>query len=442
MKRRHLLKYGTLAAWGYGLGACNRLPALLPSQNTSATTDSTALSLAIASPEKETLNLGYVANLAIAPWLVAQAEGFFRRYGLQVKLYPQADPQAVEQGLLESRFDAAITSFTTPLIYQLKTPAVDLVALMQIYRHGGVFCGHQRLWDANIRSGVDYVNLGEFATNYRHYVRALPEAQRAFAVDDPHSVTAYLYRYWWAAMGFHPDRDLALQTFAPTELHHKLQAGLIQGYCSQEPWGQQAIAQGAGFVQYLSGDIWQGHPGPTVTTSAGWLAAHPNTAKALIAATLEGCQYCQDPTNATSVGSVLGAELGIDPTGITALLGGQYFYGGLGDRPLPRRDSPIWYGQGEQLAPPDQANYCWQSHGLWLLTQMVRWRHFNLRQYPDNAEALVAKAYPTAPYDEVAGAFSLRLPPEPIKSELHFIDRRAFLPNQVDSYLTQFEIRT
>ncbi|BAW95863.1 nitrate transport protein, NrtC like protein [[Synechococcus] sp. NIES-970] len=441
MKRRHLLKYGAFAAWGYGLTACAQLPEMgWPTNSAPSATEESGPRLDLPTPEKQTLNVGYVANLAIAPWLVAQEQGFFAQYGLEVQFYPQADQEAVEQGLLEARFDAAITAFTTPLIYQLKTPAVNLVALMQLYRHGGVFCGRQRTWDSNIRAGIDYANFPEFAAAYRSYVRALPD--KTFAVDDQYSVAAYLYRYWWAEMGFHPDRDLELLAFAPTELHHKLQAGVVQGYCSQEPWGQQAIANGAGFVQYLSGDVWQGHPGPVITTSAGWLETNPNTAKALIAATLEGCQYCQNPLNATTVGALFATNLGLEPTQIIALLGGEYFYGGIGDRPIPRRDSPIWFGQGGQLPTPDQANYCWQSHGLWLLTQMVRWQHFNLRTYPENALEVVAAAYPTEIYEEIAPAFGLRLPPEPLKSELHFIDQRAFLPNQVDSYLNQFEIRT
>ncbi|MBV5260705.1 ABC transporter substrate-binding protein [Synechococcus moorigangaii CMS01] len=442
MKRRYLLKYGTLTIGGYGLTACGQLPQRFrfPANSKGTAPEPPWPRINLPALEKQTLNLGYVANLAIAPWLVAQAQNFFTQYGLTVKFYPQVDQQAVDQGLLEARFDAAITSFTTPLIYQLKSPKVDLVALMQIHRHGGVFCGHQQVWDNNIRAGIDYANFAEFATAYRDYVRTLPE--KTFGLDDPYSVTAYLYRYWWAALGFHPERDLKLMTFAPTELRDKLQAGLIQGYSSQEPWGQVAIAKGAGFIQYLSGDIWQGHPGPVITTSAGWLQKNPNTAKALIAATLQGCQYCQDPINASTVGNLLGTELGLDPTEISALLGGQYFYGGAGDRPIQRRDSPLWFGQGGQLISPDQANYCWQSHGLWLLTQMVRWQHFNLRRYPDNAAAVVAAAYPTEPYGAIASKFGLRLPPEPLKSEIRFIDQRAFFPNQVASYLNQFKIRT
>ncbi|WP_216820579.1 CmpA/NrtA family ABC transporter substrate-binding protein [Synechococcus sp. BDU 130192] len=443
MKRRHLLKYGTFAAWGYGLTACNRLPdtVRLPGRSAKqANLESTPPVLDLSAPEKQTLTLGYVPDLAIAPWLMALTQGFFEQYGLEVELYPQVDQQAVEQGLLESRFDAAITSFSTPLIYQLKSPRVDLVALMQIHRHGGVFCGRQQTWADNIRSGIDYANFAEFAAAYRDYVRALPE--KTFGVDHDYSTTAYLYRYWWAALGFHPDRDLELVTFAPTELRHKLQAGLIQGYCSQEPWGQEAIATDSGFIQYLSGDIWQGHPGPVITTSAGWLEENPNTAKALIAATLQGCQYCQDPTNAATIGPLLASNLDLDPAALTALFSGQYFYGGDGDRPIARRDSPIWFDQGRRITAPDQANYCWQSHGLWLLTQMVRWRHFELRQYPQNARELVAAAYPSEPYGAIAQGFGLRLPPESFKSEIHFIDQRAFLPNQVASYLNQFKIRT
>ncbi|NJN73762.1 MAG: ABC transporter substrate-binding protein [Limnothrix sp. RL_2_0] len=443
MKRRHLLKYGTYAACGYGLTACQQFTkGKTPRQDSSAeaTPLLTAPADSFGTPEKKKLALGYEPTISIAPWMVAIEQGYFEKYGLEVSLYKQPTAAEVEQGLVESRFDAAITPFSTPLINQLKSPRIDFVALMQVHRHGSAITLGQEAWDNNIRSGIDYANFEEFADAYRDYLRSQPS--KSFGVDNLYSVGAYVYRYWWAAMGFHPELDIELLEFAPTQLRYKLQAKAIQGYGSTDPWGQQAIEKRLGYTAYHTGEIWQGHPGAVVTASSGWVEENPNTAKALIAATLMGCQYCQDAVNGSTVAKLLSEPLDTHSSNIKTLLDGQYFYGGSGDRPISRKDSPIWFDLGQRLTPPDNANYCWQSHGLWLLTQMTRWQHFELRSYPDNAETLVEAAYPTKPYADVAKAFSISLPKKSSKTEAPLIDQRGFDPDQPVRYLNQFKIRT
>lgn len=445
MKRRHLLKYGTVAACGYGLAACqNILERTQPAPSSTQVTTVPPLNLKnpdiFRTPEKTTLALGYAPTIAILPWLVAIEEGFFEKFDLEVKLYKQPDLAEVERGLLEGRFDAAITPFSLPLINQLKNPRVDFTALMQLHRHGSVFTLSQATWREQIRSGIDYSNFEEFARDYRPYVRSLEEP--TFAVDNLYSTAAYLYRYWWAALGFHPELELDIQEFSPTQLHHKLGANAVHGYCSQEPWAQASVEKRKGYIGYLANEIWRGHPGSVITASAGWVEEHPNTAKALIAASLLGCHYCQDTQNARQVASLGSEPIGTHPSNIRTVLDGEYFYGGDGDRPIQRKDSPIWFDLGKRLREPDHANYCWQSHGVWLLTQMARWQHFDLTTYPKNGSDVVARAYPNVPYKSVAEAFEITVPTEFAQLEQPFIDQRRFTPEEPLRYLNQFKIRT
>ncbi len=444
MKRRHFFKYGTFAACGYGLAACGK-NSRFPLRKKTVITENPINSLSpsqLEELEKSTLALGYAPSADVAPWLVAIEQGFFAQYGLEVSLYKQANQQEVEQGLLESRFDAAITSFSLPLINQLKKPKIDMVALMQVHRHGGAITLGQKTWDNNVRSGIDYANFAEFAPAYLKYVRSL--ADKTFGIDNPYSVQAYLYRYWWAEIGLHPELELELLELPPTQLSYKLQSGEIHGYMSNEPWAQAAIAQEAGFIGYLSEDVWRGHPGSVIAATAGWLETNPNTAKALIAATLMGCQYCQNAGNAEAIAALLQDPLGVEPQIIAGIFSGQYPYGGfdISRRPVPRKNY-VWHGSGRRLVPPDHANYCWQSQGLWLLSQMVRWHHFNLSEYPENATEIVAAAYPQEPYREVAKAMTIELPDQVNKTEAahQFIDNREFVPENTVAYLNQFKIR-
>ena len=55
-------------------------------------------------------------------------------------------------------------------------------------------------------------------------------------------------RYWLAAAGVHPDRDVRLVSIPPPLMVDSLQAGLVDGFCVGEPWNSLAAARGLGTI--------------------------------------------------------------------------------------------------------------------------------------------------------------------------------------------------
>ena len=55
-------------------------------------------------------------------------------------------------------------------------------------------------------------------------------------------------RYWLAAAGVHPDRDVRLVAIPPPLMVDSLRAGLVDGFCVGEPWNSLAVAQGLGRI--------------------------------------------------------------------------------------------------------------------------------------------------------------------------------------------------
>jgi ABC-type nitrate/sulfonate/bicarbonate transport system substrate-binding protein len=45
-----------------------------------------------------------------------------------------------------------------------------------------------------------------------------------------------LLRYWLAAAGIDPDKDVHLETIPPAQMVADLKTGSIDGYCVGEPW--------------------------------------------------------------------------------------------------------------------------------------------------------------------------------------------------------------
>jgi nitrate/nitrite transport system substrate-binding protein len=314
--------------------------------------------------------------------------------------------------------------------------------------NGGAITLSDKAWQAGLRPGVEYSQFSEFGRDYAEYIRRERPKPLQYGIESPASMDALLFRYWLAAMALDPDREVALVAYAPNQMEYKLQAGSIDGYAGSTPWNQKAIAAGKGFAAYLSRDIWKGHPSKILATMQGWLDKHPQTAEALIAAVVEACQFCDRPQNQEEVAQILASEsyLNLDPALITPALSGQYLLSNR-DRSRYTLDRPdvnlFHFKETNYLTPPDHANYLWQSHAVWTLTQLVRWRLVDPKTYPQDAAKQIAKLYPLAPYKKVAEVVGFKIPQGTLKpeSENLFVDRRGFDPAQPLAYLTQFTLR-
>ena len=64
-----------------------------------------------------------------------------------------------------------------------------------------------------------------------------------FAVVHPHSGHNYELRYWLAACGIDPERDIEIVIVPPPLMADALGAGRIDGYCVGEPWNTAAVAE-------------------------------------------------------------------------------------------------------------------------------------------------------------------------------------------------------
>lgn len=439
MKRRQVLKYGTLGTASCLIAACQG-EFLAPHSGPAGEATFAPL-------EKSNLTLGFLPVADAAPLIVAREKGLFARYGLTVNLSRQSTWADIEQGLLTWRFDAAQAPFALPLSVQLGAQAAPLISLMVLNLNGGAITLGKQAWQAGIRPGPDYTNFPEFASSFRDYLRRTSEPLK-FATDSPISMDSYLCRYWLAAMGINPELEIEWLEFPPFQVSNKLQAGIVRGYCGGDPWHQQSVRQQAGFVPYTNRDIWQGHPSKVLAAMDGWVKKYPATARALVAALLAACQFCDRPENRSEVAGLLSQSqyLNLDASFIEPSLGGQYLYSTLAgeEKTASVPDFQIFHFQETSyLKPPNQANYPWRSQAIWVLTQMIRWHQLDLSEYPPDADQLLAKIYPVAIYEEVARALGIALPKEQMKIEpaAVFIDRRQFDPGQPVAYLHQFGIR-
>ena len=112
-----------------------------------------------------------------------------------------------------------------------------------------------------------------------------------------------------------------------------LKAGTMDGYCVGEPWNQRAVFDKAGYTATVDRDVWQGHPEKVLGTMQGWIDANPNTAKTLVAAVIEACEYCDVRDNRLEVVEIISrrpyVNAKVDYAKASML--GTYNYGGFDD---------------------------------------------------------------------------------------------------------------
>lgn len=445
MERRKFLKYGSLAAVGLTAAACNS-GNWFGDRSRDRTSDSSE-SADFGKLEKTYLTLGIVPVTNCAPLVIAQEKGFFERYGLTVGFSKKANWDVLQEGLLDGSLDGAQAPFGMPMLAQLGAEEAPMVSLMLLNVNDGSITLAEKAWQAGIRSSLDYFSFQDFADSYRKYLRRFEEPP-GFGIDSPGSMANYLSRYWFSAIGINPDLDLELAEIPPSQMIFKLQAGEIGGYSVGSPWNQLAVREKAGFVTYVNRDIWQGHPGYVLATMEPWIEENPTTARALVAAILEACQFCDRPENTTEIAQILSDSRYVDAeTGlIQSVLGRSYDYGGFDgqERVVDIPDYTIFHFQEtDYLKKPDSANYPWQSYGTWLLTQMIRWNQLDLYDYPKDADERIEQIYPVEIYEEVAKALNLEIPSDRMKVEPPdaFIDRQQFDPSEPVAYLNKFDIR-
>ena len=442
MKRRQFIKYSSLGIASSGITACTQGNLdFLHSPEIPFKSNNKFGSL-----EKNNLILGFVPTTDAAPLIIAQEKGLFERYGLEVILKRQASWEAIEKGLLSWQLDAAQAPFALPMSAQLGKQKASLISLMNLNLNGSAIILTQKAWEKGLRPSRNYSNFGDFKRSFRQYIRG--GSQTYLAIDSPISMDAYLLRYWLAAMGVDPDREVKLLKSQANQLIYKLQARMIEGYSVSAPWTRSAVTENTGFIINISREIWRGHPNKILAAMDGWVRKHPATARSLMAALLEACQYCDHQSRYREITEILAQSryLNIDSTLIEPALKGQYAYtNNVPNRKLVNIPDFIifHYQDTPYLKTPDHVNYPWRSHAVWLLTQMIRWNQLETTSYPKDADKILDQIYPISIYEEVAKVLNIKVPNEPMKSEptTAFIDGQPFDPNQPLVYLNQFTIR-
>jgi nitrate/nitrite transport system substrate-binding protein len=242
-------------------------------------------------------------------------------------------------------------------------------------------------------------------------------------------------RYWLAAGGIDPDKDIETIVVPPPQMVANMKIGTMDCFCVCEPWNLQLIHQNIGYTAITTGELWNKHPEKSLGLRAAWVDKNPNAAKALLMAVMEAQQWCEKPENHTEVAAICAKRQWINcpVEDVTDRVKGKFNYG-IPGKVVEKSPHIMRYWN-------DQASYPFQSHDLWFITEDIRWGKFE----PDfDAKALIAKVNREDIWREAAkelGIPAAQIPTSTSRGKETFFDGKVFDPDNPRAYLKSLAIK-
>jgi nitrate/nitrite transport system substrate-binding protein len=372
--------------------------------------------------EKERVRIGFNPLTDCASVVMASVLGYDRKHGIRIELSKETSWAGVRDKLLTGELDAAHALYGLVYGTQLGIGATrrDMAILMNLNRNGQAITLSRRLYEQGARDGATLAQL--MRGHERRYT---------FAQTFPTGTHAMWLYYWLAANGVHPLKDARTITVPPAQMATNLAAGHMDGYCAGEPWGHRAVMDGVGVTIATSQQIWPDHPEKVLATSADFVRANPNTARALVAAVLEASRWIDaSPENRMAMAEIISAVPYVN-TGKDVIW--QRILGHYDD------------GMGKQWEDPHSmafhqdgdANFPYLSDGMWFMTQHRRW---GLLKGDPDYHAIAAQLHQLALYKEAAEITETPIPASPLRTSV-LMDGAIWDGKDPARYAASFAIR-
>ncbi|WP_297841533.1 CmpA/NrtA family ABC transporter substrate-binding protein [Pseudomonas sp.] len=373
-------------------------------------------------PEKNVIDLGFMALTDCAPLVVAATQGFAQPYGLTLNLKRQSSWANLRDKLVSGELDAAHSLYAMIYAVQLGisgTGAADMAVLMGLNQNGQSINLSKALQDANVTSPEALDRRVQHSSSKLTFAQTFPTGNHAM----------WLY-YWLASQGIHPLNDVDSVVVPPSRMVAHLQAGRIDGFCVGEPWGSSAVNQRLGFTLATSQAIWPDHPEKVLGCTREFVEQNPNTARALVMAVLEASKFIeQSNENRRSTAQLLSGSdyLNTPVDCIEPRLLGDYS-DGLGNH-WHDRHAVRFHGAGEVNMP-------YLSDGIWFMTQFRRWGL--LREDP-NYLAIAGQVQQLELYRQAAAAVGVAVPVSAMRSS-QLIDGKIWDGTDPAAYARSFKL--
>jgi nitrate/nitrite transport system substrate-binding protein len=376
-------------------------------------------------PETTDLRFGMIALTDCSPIVIAHEKGLFKKYGINSTVVKGASWAAIRDALSNGDLQATHMLTGMPIASTmglLGSPKKPIIIPWLLNRNG------QSISLSNAYKGkvqADPKALRPFALEAKAKGQPL-----TFAVTFPPGTHAMWTRYWLAAGGINPDKDVSLIVVPPAQMVANMKVGKMDGFCVGEPWNARTINDGIGFTAINTQDIWKDHPEKVCAFTAEFADKNPRTVKAVLKALHEASVWLDDMKNRPEQ-----AELVSKATYINCpkelILGRMQGHYDFGDG--RKREDPNY-----MIFSSRNCNFPQPKYLTWWLTQFRRWGM--LPTMPDY-KTLAKEVMRHDIYEEAMKEIGVKhggLDNKPEK----FFDGVIFDPAKPEEYATSFAVHS
>lgn len=311
-------------------------------------------------PEHPDVSFGFIALTDCSPIVIAHEKGFFQKHGIKATIKKGASWAAIRDMLSSGDIQSTHMLIGMPFASTMGlggAPVKPMIIPWMMNRNGQAISLASQFKG---QVGADPKALKPFVEKAKAAGEPL-----TFAMTFPPGTHAMWMRYYLAAGGIHPDKDVNLVTIPPPQMVANMKIGKMDGFCVGEPWNARAINDKIGFTSVTTQDMWVDHPEKVLAFTEEFATKNPKTVKAVLKAIHEASVWLDDMANRDEACAIVSKPNYINcPKEII----------------LGRMLGQLDYGDGRKVEDPhpmhfskNNCNYPQPKFGLWWLTQFRRW---------------------------------------------------------------------
>jgi nitrate/nitrite transport system substrate-binding protein len=311
-------------------------------------------------PEVTDMRFGIIALTDNSPIVIAHEKGLFKKYGINSTVVKGASWAAIRDSLSNGDIQATHMLTGMPIASTmglLGAPKKPMVIPWMLNRNGQSITlsnKYKGKVQADAKALLPFVNEAKAAGT-----------PLTFAMTFPPGTHAMWMRYWLAAGGINPDKDVSLIVVPPAQMVANMKVGKMDGFCVGEPWNARTIADGIGFTATNTQDIWKDHPEKVCAFLGEFADKNPKTVKAVLKALQEASVWLDDMKNRPEQAEFVSKATYINcPKEL--ILGRMQGHYDFGDG--RKKEDPNY-----MIFSSRNCNYPQPKFAIWWLTQFRRW---------------------------------------------------------------------
>ncbi|MDI1262885.1 MAG: CmpA/NrtA family ABC transporter substrate-binding protein [bacterium] len=389
-------------------------------------------------PEVTKAILGFIALSDAGPLFVAKDKGMFAKYGMpDVEVAKQASWGTTRDNLVLGSEGNGIDGahILTPMPYLISAGKVtqnNVPTPMYILARLNLDsqCISVSNEYADLKLGVDTAPFKVALEKKKASGKAIKAA-----MTFPGGTHDLWLRYWLAAGGIDPDKDIETIVVPPPQMVANMKVGTMDCFCVGEPWNLQLINQKIGYTAVTTGEIWGKHPEKSLGMRAAWVDKHPKAAQAILMAVMEAQQWADKAENKKELATIMGKRqwMNCPVEDVYDRSAGKFDYG-IPGKVVENSPHIMKYWR-------DHASYPFKSHDLWFLTEDIRWGKYDAGF---DTKALIAKVNREDLWKEAAktmGVAAADIPASTSRGKETFFDGKVFDPENPAAYLKSLSIK-